>query len=466
MSNSSKSEFARDLFRRFAQDKRGNIAVLFSIAAVPMLIFVGAAVDYTRASAARTAMQSALDSTSLMVSKDLASGVITSGQISDKAKSYFTALYTNNDASTVTLTTTYTPRDDSGSSSISVTGSAQVPTSFMKVAGFTQLGINSASTSTWGGTRLRVAMALDVTGSMNDNGKIAAMKTAAKKLIDTLRQATTVTDDVYISIVPFNQMMNVGSSNKAATWLDWDTDYGYCSKSKYTLKSDCEANGRTWTFYSPNGWNGCVEDRDQPYDTTKAVPTVNTPGTLFVAKYYGSCSSSILPMTSVFDAKETDMSTDDKTLKGKINNLVANGGTNQPIGMHWAWMMLQPSLPFVTPPKDANYKYTDAIIMLSDGLNTIDRWPSYGNGNVQYGGQIDARQNILCTNIKAINPITNKPDTVIYTIQVNTDGDPESAILKSCASDSDKFFPASTSNSIASAFNSIGTSLSMLRVTQ
>ena len=51
--------------------------------------------------------------------------------------------------------------------------------------------------------------------------------------------------------------------------------------------------------------------------------------------------------------------------------------------------------------------------MLSDGLNTEDRWPAYGNGNTQYGGQIDARQKILCDNIKA-------QGVIIYAIQVNT----------------------------------------------
>ncbi len=28
--------------------------------------------------------------------------------------------------------------------------------------------------------------------------------------------------------------------------------------------------------------------------------------------------------------------------------------------------------------------------MLSDGLNTEDRWPANGNGQTQYGGAIDA----------------------------------------------------------------------------
>src|ERR1700682_6801632 len=92
----------------FVRADRGNVAMIFGIAAVPLLSFIGAAIDYSRANAARSSMQAALDSTALMVAKDLSSGVITTSQISTKAQSYFAALYTNTDAQSVSVTATYT----------------------------------------------------------------------------------------------------------------------------------------------------------------------------------------------------------------------------------------------------------------------------------------------------------------------------------------------------------------------
>ena len=92
---------------------------------------------------------------------------------------------------------------------------------------------------------------------------------------------------------------------------------------------------------------------------------------------------------------------------------------------------------------------------MSDGLNTMDRW--YGNG-YDPSPEVDARQALLCSNIKASG-------VLIYTIQVNTDGDPESAILKSCASNN-QFYPTTTASGIATAFDAIGTSLTKLRVAQ
>ena len=99
---------------------------------------------------------------------------------------------------------------------------------------------------------------------------------------------------------------------------------------------------------------------------------------------------------------------------------------------------------------DPNYQYTQAIILLSDGLNTQDRW--YSNAS-----SIDARQQKTCDNIKAAG-------ITIYTVQVNTGGDPTSTLLQNCASDTSKFFLLTSATQIVTTFNQIGTALSNLRL--
>ncbi|MGO3934849.1 TadE/TadG family type IV pilus assembly protein [Rhodopseudomonas pseudopalustris] len=453
---------SRKVASRFVGDDGGNIAVIFALTLLPILGFIGAAIDYSRASRARTAMQAALDSTALMVSKDLGSDKIKASEVSEKAQTYFNSLYTGTEARGVTLTTNYTAKDDSGSSTVVVNGDGAVSTHFMKMFGFPSLAIGSAATATWGGTRLRVAMALDVTGSMVLNGstKLAEMKKAASALVDTLRASAQSKDDLYISVVPFAQMVNVGSSNIDASWIKWDVwdeTEGSCSKSKFKTKTDCEDNGRTWTATDRSKWKGCVTDRDQPADTTKDAPTSDDTRFPALRTLLGttSCPAQIFPMTSAYAA------TDAQKIKDVINDLVADGGTNQPIGMAWAWMSLQQGNPLNTPAKDPNYKYTDAIILLSDGLNTMDRWPDYGDGQRQFDGKIDARQKLLCDNIKL--PDSNGKRPVVYTIQVNTTGDPESTILRYCA-DGGNFFATTTASGIGTAFAQIGSSLSKLRI--
>ena len=94
-------------------------------------------------------------------------------------------------------------------------------TDFMKLAGFDSLSFNANSTSTWGNTRMRVALVLDNTGSMAQNGKMPALQKAAADMITTLSSYNKQTGDVYISIVPFAKDVNVGTTNADASWINW-----------------------------------------------------------------------------------------------------------------------------------------------------------------------------------------------------------------------------------------------------
>jgi len=150
-----------------------------------------------------------------------------------------------------------------------------------------------------------------------------------------------------------------------------------------------------------------------------------------------------------------------------ITAMQPTGGTDQPIGMAWGWQTLQQTSPMNAPAEDPNYSYVHAIILLSDGLNTEDRWPAYGNGSQQFSGQIDNRQKALCDNIKAVlDPKTGKSVYTIYTVQVNTSipADATSSVLQYCATDASKFFLLYSANQVITTFNTIGTSLSQLRV--
>ena len=430
--------------KRFAGANQGNIAVIFAVALVPLLSFTGAAIDYSRANNARSSMQAALDSTALMLSKDLSEGLITSSQITTKAQSYFAALYHNADAQSVQINATYTASSAMGST-IQVNGSGAITTDFMKVAGFPNLNFNTGSTSAWGNVRMRVAIALDNTGSMADDGKMPAMQTAAKSLIDQLSAIARNPGDIYVSIIPFAKDVNVGPSNYNKPWIDWtawEEVNGSCSKASKTTKSSClTKTGRVWTPNNHNTWNGCVTDRTQNYDTLNTAPVASDTATLFPAEQWSACPVALKPL-----------SYDWASLKSLINTMTPNGNTNQGIGMAWAWQSLAQTEPLNAPAKDTNYTYKDAIVLLSDGLNTENRW--YTDA-----ASIDARQRILCDNAKAAG-------TTIYTIHVNTGTppDPVSAVLQYCASGTSNFYLITSANQTASVFNSIGTSLSKLRV--
>ena len=136
-----------------------------------------------------------------------------------------------------------------------------------------------------------------------------------------------------------------------------------------------------------------------------------------------------------------------------VNSMTPNGNTNQGIGLQLGWQSLVGGGPFPTPPvENPNYKYTKVIILMTDGLNTQNRWYSDQNS-------IDTRQATTCANVKAAG-------IVLYTVQVNTGGDPTSALLQNCATDASKFFLLTSANQMVAAFTQIGTALSNLRIAQ
>ncbi|MFZ2137742.1 MAG: VWA domain-containing protein, partial [Xanthobacteraceae bacterium] len=222
----------------------------------------------------------------------------------------------------------------------------------------------------------------------------------------------------------------------------WDENNGTCSRHTYTTQSACVAHRKTWTPKNHNTWNGCVMDRDQNYDTTNTAPT--TGSTLFPAEQYSYCPVPVMALSYDWTALNT-----------KIDAMTPNGGTNQAIGLQWGFQSLT-SPPLYVPPMDPNYQYKQYIILLTDGLNTQDRW--YGDGSTP-SSQVDARQQILCNNVKAAG-------ITLYTVQVNTDGDPTSTLLQQCASDPSKFFLLTSANQIVTTFDTIGTSLTMLHLSK
>jgi Flp pilus assembly protein TadG len=439
---------------RFLRDRRGSVAPMFGLMAVPLLGFTGAAVDYSRANSVRSAVQSALDATALALSKE-AQG-LTATQLQAKATTYFNANFNRTEAGTIVVTPTFT----SNPTTLNLTGSGSLPTTFLAVLGVPSIAINSNATVTWGTTKLRVALALDNTGSMSDNNKIGALKTATHQLLTTFQGISSNPGDVLVAIVPFSKDVNVGGpSNYSATWIDWtawDAANGQWCKKNGQCASDPIGNA-TWTPNNHSTWNGCITDRGTSTapgtaagnDQKVTAPSAGTPSTLFPAEQYAECPAKLMGLSSNWSQ-----------LNQLVDDMTPNGTTNQPIGLVWAWHALTPGAPLNAPTiTDTTTK--QIIILLSDGMNTQDRW--YGDG-ASISTDVDARMYSggagTCKNIKDAG-------IEIYTVQVNVNNaDPLSTVMKNCASKPENFFMLTTSGQIVDTFQQIGTQLAKLHLTQ
>lgn len=441
----------RNAIRAFARAREGNVAITFAVALVPVLAATGAAVDFSRANAVKADLQAALDSTALLLAKEAATD--TNDELQARALAYFKATYNQPSTNNITVSASYS---STGGSTVVVNGSVSVPTNFMGIFGHDAITVSSSSTTQWGTSRLRVALVLDNTGSMSSDGKMDALKTATKSLLSQLKNAATNDGDVYVSLVPFAKDVNLDNANYEANWIDWtewDANNGSCSgyKNYYgygspKTRSSCQAYSGTWTSKNHTTWNGCVMDRGNTggpssgdYDTNVVEPTTSITATLYAAEEHSSCPKAAMGLSYNWNG-----------MNSLVNSMKPSGNTNQAIGLQVGWMSLAGGGPFTAPAMDPNYTYSQVIILLTDGLNTQNRWYSSQS-------KIDTRQEKTCSNIKAAG-------VTLYTIQVNTGGDPTSTLLQSCASSSDKFFLLTSADQIVTAFNEIGTNLSKLRV--
>lgn len=494
--------------RRFAAARRGNVAVIFALSLVPLMAAVGGGLDYARSVVVRAEMNSALDAAALAVGS---ATNLTTTQMQALAQQYFNANYTVDSS----FGTPAAVSVSKSGQSITISTSCDVPTSILKVAGIQSMPVTASTTVMWGQQKLWVAMVLDNTGSMSQgdsNGsKMSSLKTASHQLLTLLQNASPTAGDVQVAIIPFARDVNIGTSYAGASWLSFDdfdnapptpsTSYGpgdscpwsdwsngyHCTSGPTNNSSDTNnipnsgsykgyicpsdtstghywngcfnsvsiGNGKyshTWIANNTNTWSGCVTDRGtaskpsgQDYDTENWAVSQSTPKSLFVAENSPSCPvTTILPLGYNWT-----------TLSNKIDAMQPNGSTNQTIGLVWGWQALTQGDPLDPPALPANTQRI--IVLLSDGLNTQNRWS--GDGSNQ-SSDVDDRMGKACANAKA-------DGVTIYAVYVDIGGTQgNSSVLQACATDSSKYFDLTSSSQIVAAFQAIGQQITNLRVSQ
>lgn len=415
--------------RRWGRDRRGNFAIIFAVAIIPILVAIGAAIDLSQAYLVKQRLSRALDAAGLAVGTTTG---MTNEQILAIAQAYFDANYP---AAKLGVPGTLSLSQSGQIVSLSV--HATMPTSIMGVVGINTLNVSASSQITKMGKKLEVVLVLDTTGSMSSSNKLSTLKTAAKNLIATVSASAVTPGDVKVSIVPFAVDVNVGTASKTANWIKWTwttpktqtcSGWGWdrvCTDKSYTI--------------SPSTWKGCVIDRDQDYDISNSLPVTSpvTAATLYPADNDDCKPVPLMPLSHDWTA-----------LNNKIDNLVASGNTNTTIGLVWGWNMLTAGGVLSNAAAPAT-NLNKVIVFLTDGENTENRFSSSQSS-------IDARTKALCTAIKANN-------IQIYTIRV-IEGN--ATLLRNCATSADMYYSVSTASELTSVFASIAQALSNLRISQ
>jgi Flp pilus assembly protein TadG len=248
---------AKSFLQQIVRARRGNMALIFAIVLVPVLITGGAGIDLARAMAVRTKLYAAVDAAALAVASK---NGITQTQAQVLAQQYFNANYKLNTSFGTPAAVTV----NIVGQSVTVSTQNNMPTTLMGIAGFQHVNLNASSNVVWGQTKIWVGLALDNTGSMcqsasntsisscptpSTDSKIAALKTATHALIGKFQSVAANPGDVQVSLMPFARDVKVdATANASATWIDWsawDETRGSCTLNgqsvSYSTKTTCEA---------------------------------------------------------------------------------------------------------------------------------------------------------------------------------------------------------------------------------
>jgi Flp pilus assembly protein TadG len=275
------------IIAKFIRRSDGNVAPMFAIAAIPLIVAMGAVVDYTNAYDQKTSVQDAMDAAALAAGKKI--GLLTQTQLVSDVNAYYHSNVDNEipnapilqvgvDASTITLTT-----------------DLAVPTYFLGLINLHSINFHITSQATLALGTLEIAMVLDNSGSFTTNNNIVTERTAATNLATTLwglAATSTKPNPVQIALVPFAGEVNVGptfQTDGTATWLDKTgigtynadiMDGTATTVNPFTLLAGMkDSTGKQVT------WGGCVEARPIPYDATDDAAVSTTPSMMFVPAF-------------------------------------------------------------------------------------------------------------------------------------------------------------------------------------
>jgi Flp pilus assembly protein TadG len=164
---------------KFRSNKRGNVAVITALCALPLVAAVGCVIDYTTASLVKTKLQAAADAAALATvsvnSSVVATAKTMSGNGTVSGGSTFATNFFNANLSSAPQNVGYTNLTPTATVSLtgtkvtaSVSFTARVPTYFMGVMGYSTVSVNGSSTASYAlPTYINFYLMLDVSGSMS-----------------------------------------------------------------------------------------------------------------------------------------------------------------------------------------------------------------------------------------------------------------------------------------------------------
>lgn len=441
---------------RFGADRSGNVAILFALMAVVLMLGIGGAVDIGRWLHARDQTVAAIDAAVLAGGRALQTNSTDTAGALTAAQKY----YDQNVTSRLPVTddsVTFAVADNGAA--LTASGTAYIKTPFLHFANIEKLPLISTSQTEFsraelavggnGGESLEIAMMLDVTGSMAGQ-KLQDLKDAAKDLINIIVWADQSKFTSKVALVPFSEDIRLPTTSAL------DLARGTGLPNPKTVGSG--PNRKTYYL------SDCVVERIGSEKYTDVAPAS---GKYVMAHYTQSSTGNGNNKKGVCripaDAAVMPLSSDKTALLAKVTGLTDGGGTAGHLGTAWAWYTLSPNWASLWSGESQPAAYGTAslskiAILMTDGEynRQYDSNGVSASANSAANGSSTTQARALCTAMKA-QAIT------VYTVGFDLGGN-QTAIdtLSQCATDSGKFYNADDGEQLKQAFRDIAIKLSSL----
>jgi Flp pilus assembly protein TadG len=480
----------------FRDATSGNVAMMYGLALVPTIAAAGVAVDMNQAVAVRTRLGQALDAAGLSVA---ATPGLTAQQIQERAQQFFDANFPD-DALGDALSLSASQTGDI----VRLTAAARVETAFLGLIGIEYIEVGPEAEVVRESRGLEIALSLDNTGSMGNAGKLAALKSATTDMINILFGDNAAPEKLRMGLIPFSETVRLDTTSALLNgWIDTN-GLSLWARAHFN-------NGRhplsVWSTMRNSSWGGCVEARPNGLEELDTPPTASNPNTLWVpffqpdepdnggygnnylsdgvggtpeqrlmnsAKYVNRQSTR--PNSDCSMQRILPLTNNKATLLSYVNGMQATGYTHIAIGAAWGWRVLSPEAPFTEGSQYGDEEWNKALVLMTDGVNTIPARNSYyGSDYTAYGylrqarlgtqsaPQATSRQNdlteLVCQRMK-------DRGIRIYSILLMEDNVATRDMMEACASTPELFFDTPTTGELSATFTAIANDLSNLRISK
>ncbi|MEO1067138.1 MAG: pilus assembly protein TadG-related protein [Pseudomonadota bacterium] len=459
-----KTSFKTSFFS-LKKNNRGSAALLMGLFAPVVMVAVGSAVDYSNLLRITGKSKAALDSASLAAATELSTGSIDLDEAEARARELFDVnlagvLEGQQQAfnfSLISQAHASAPLDQPASDScnlgyrdfemtfnpetaqITTSATITVPTTLMSVAGYDCMTAELASSASYranenSDTKVEFSFVLDVTGSMGNGGRLAALKEAMTTSIDILLPEDGSNDDrVRVGMVPYAYSVNLGEWHKDAVGSN---------------------------TASASSANECVTEREGTNAFTDVVPNENISNTLYETDSAlrrfssGACPGVIIrPLTN----DRTDLLED-------VDDFRASGFTAGHIGIDWGFNLLSHNFRNFWPDASAPASHSaenvrKVLVVMTDGAFNTAYYDETTQGSLGL-----ARQQFSVSRDAALQfcDLAKEEDQNIevYTVAFRAGNSAES-LLRACATPDDEetgetyFFDADSNEGLIIAFQRI-----------